>query len=636
MANKDYIYKKTFELKDEYDKYTFKIQKRNWKWLWLLLLLLLLLLLFVRCDHKINVHTRDAVSGEAIPEVNVSLDYTAHYLYKDGSFFASEPVHSEITTDENGDGTFDKQPCSVFSYIFYALSEATYTTEDDCNEQVNVPETSVFHYTWNKTIDMQPKTEDLELMVLDRETEEPLAGAVVSYEYELSGEAFIDSIETDPSGRCMLSGVPRCGEVLLPRVSCYGYADTTDVQLNVKTALSSIDMSTIKLTPLKQSFSYFVKNKYTKEPVPGATVEVTLTSSNGKVIRGKSVTNVDGKGLGEYKDAFVLAQLDLKASKQHYKDGYLEKKYTVEQFAGLPDDDRVVYLEPEPYMEKFQNVDSITGEPIAGVKNKIHINSISGKEEDLVELSNRNGIFYVKAMEGDHITINSELSPYYEPKNTEIKSFAKGQIIKMMPQKTDLVFRTYDAETGELLPDCKLSIRTSKSGVNMPTSSGNGEFTVKDLFVGEKISIVASKMDYGSNSTKINNDKVIDLMNANQDRRDIPLKMELPPCNASSQNKSSVQAGSVSTQSYNMGMNSGTFEITYDTGSSCTDCIEIYSHKPGENYLSGERVFSSGQVATDGKKTATVRFQSGSVITVIVTTGPSDGSFWDYHISCPK
>ena len=140
----------------------------------------------------------------------------------------------------------------------------------------------------------------------------------------------------------------------------------------------------------------------------------------------------------------------------------------------------------------------------------------------------------------------------------------------------------------------------------MPTSSGNGEFTVKDLFVGEKISIVASKMDYGSNSTKINNDKVIDLMNANQDRRDIPLKMELPPCNASSQNKSSVQAGSVSTQSYNMGMNSGTFEITYDTGSSCTDCIEIYSHKPGENYLSGERVFSSGQVATDGKKTATV------------------------------
>ena len=69
----------------------------------------------------------------------------------------------------------------------------------------------------------------------------------------------------------------------------------------------------------------------------------------------------------------------------------------------------------------------------------------------------------------------------------------------MQPQITDLTFRTIDGETGELLPQCTLSFSSSISSINSPTSSGNGTFTIKNLYVGEIISIVASKNDYTTN-----------------------------------------------------------------------------------------------------------------------------------------
>lgn len=636
MANNDYKYSKKFQFLNENDKYTFQLRKRNWKWLWLLLLLPLFLL-FVRCEHDINVHTQDFISKDAVAFVDVSLNYTAHYLYKDGHFFAAENIHRNVQTDENGDGIFEDLPCSVFSYIFYAFIHASFNAQEDCHILEREPEICLFHYTWNKTLKMKPKTTDIELSVLDRETSEPLAGSTVICNYVLSEENHIDSIQTNPAGICSLKNVPMCGIITLSSVCCYGYADTTNVQISVPAALAYADSSIVRLTPLKQRFSYFIKNKFTKEPVPGATVEVKLTSSNGAVIRGKSITNVDGKGIGVYEDAFVLANLELNASKLHYKDGHFKKKYTVEQFASLPDSGRTVYLEPEPYMEQFQNVDSITGVPIPGVTNNIKIRSIEGNSKELTEVSNRNGIFYIKAMEGDYIEISSEFFPYYLLKNTIIESFIDGEIIKMRPRLTDLVFRTIDGETGELLPECSLNIKASRANVKRPTTSGNGIFTVKNIFVGESITIIASKIGYGTNSTTVRNANVFELMNAAQERRDIPLKLDLLPCDAGEQGQNDVAAGTVSQpQSYNMGANQGQFDISYDTGSTCTDCIDIYNHKPGEDPLSGVKIFSSGQVATNGNRSATVSFSNGSVITVIVTTGPSDGSVWNYHISCPE
>ena len=384
---------------------------------------------------------------------------------------------------------------------------------------------------------------------------------------------------------------------------------------------------------------YYVKNKEGKhQPIPDATCVVTLTDSRANTTRGTSTTNVDGVGKGVYNDAFILAHLDIKASKPRYKNGKLEGNYTVEQFAALPDSQRVIYLEPEEFVQEFQNVDSITNQPIAGVTNEITVTDFDGKQESYTEISNRNGIFPVKAKEGYKIDIISKLEPDYITKETHIAKFDTAQVIKMMPDTVSMTFRTIEEETGDLLPDCDLQITTTKSGVTTPINSGTGEFVVSRLYRGEGISIVASKKDYQSNDTKIKNSIVNYLVNAQQRARDIPLSAILLPCDEKVNNngEENVAAGTVSPpRSYNMGVNRGKFDIEYFTGSYCPDCIEIYNHKANEKYLSGQKIWSSGMITTDTPQKTTVTFYNGSVITVVVTTGPEDDSEWNYNISCP-
>ena len=109
----------------------------------------------------------------------------------------------------------------------------------------------------------------------------------------------------------------------------------------------------------------------------------------------------------------------------------------------------------------------------------------------------------------------------------------------------------------------------------------------------------------------------------------------LPPCNGGSQSERNLSAGHVSTPvSYNMGVEHGVFEFTYDTGPSQKDKIDIYNHKMGESY-GGNPIWTSGMIATNGERKVDISFNEGSVITIIVITG-NDGSFWDYHVNCPK
>lgn len=630
-------YSEKFVFDDKNSEYVFKIKKCNYRWLWLLLIALLLGLLCIRCTNDITVHVVDHVSGEPVTPTSVTIEYTEHALCKGGKLFYNNPYSKTLETDENGDALFEDMPCSVFSYIFYAFSKACLTAENDCNYLKDSPATCIFHYTWDVTLKLQPKTEDIQVLVTDKETDEPLAGAVIHYDYSLSGENVTDSVRTDAAGAVYLAGVPRCGSLHLERVSCYGYEDTTHIDLSVLEVIKDPTKAVVPLVPVKQSFTYFVKNKFTKQPVPGATVEVILTSGHGTVKRGESTTNVDGKGCGVYNDAFILADLVIKANKIHYKPGQFDRKITVKEFAELPDSSRVVYLEPEPYMEEFQNVDSITGKPIAGVRNSISVFAQNGETIEYVEISNRYGIFYVKAMEGDHIVIDSKREPQYEPKHTDIPSFDEGEKILMKPRVADLTFRTVVAGTDTLLPDCTLRIYDSEYNNYKPDNSGIGEFTLRNVPLHTNIYIVSTKAGYDDNDYSVRNKNVKYLSTAPQSERDIPMTVMIPPCNASGTGENNVKAGTVSSPvSYNMGVEHGTFEFTYQTGSSCPDQIDIYNHEMGEPYNSHSPIWSSGMEATDGERVVNISFNSGSVITIVVTTGPKDDSLWNYKVSCPK
>ena len=627
MSNdKEIQFSKGFQYKNEQTDYEFKMKKRGKWWLWLLLLPLLALL-FIRCEHDITIHVIDN-DGKPVAEANVQLSYISHILAYNGKFLSNDSVTLKQTTNEEGLAEFKNLRCSIFSYIFYCMSDCKVSATTDCMEASEKEHN--FHYSKNIELRMDQRRCDLYLQVLDLETDDPLPDATVSFKRTIDGKEVDDSVKTDPNGRVTIKDYPACGIVETLLGSCYGYADTTLTKIPAQQMQAVNDSTTMRLRPIKKRITFFVKDVTTKQPIPGAEAVVTLTDSHSKSVRSKSTTNVDGKGQGFFEDAFILAHVQIDASKRpHYNDSTLTGSYTVDEFIKLPEEKRTVWLRPEPFVIEFENVDSITGKPLAGVTNKIIVTEPDGTTHSSTETSNRNGKFPVKAKEGAKIHIESQLRPNYLDKTTDIPSFSKPEKVKMKPDLVTLVFRTIDAENGTLVPRCDLKITTTFSGVKTPASSGSGQFEVKNLRHGERISIIASKNSYDTNSTKIQNADVDALLTATQDKRDIPMKINLPPCSAGSPlAKSNKQLKSV--QSYNMGTRYGdsySFTIKINGGGKQPDRF-IITDDDGtiDDITTAEENFTKSYT----RKCPVI------TVTVITCSDNPDDSIWEYTLSCPK
>ena len=525
--------KKDFQFENNTGDYNFQIKKKPNLWWLLLLLLPLLLLIPLRKD--VTVYTQ--LDGKAEPYVDVKMDYTARYLLWDKKFMAKVPYDTIQQTDSTGCTVFKRVGYSVYSFIFHFKTPVVFSAGgDDCYDTVS--KTCRFHTTREVVLNMSPRLADVRLKVVDKELGFELPGAKVECDYIGKTGKQHASDTTDAAGCVVVKDARVCGEFEAIKVSAEGYADTLLTNKQVPELLEQVGGYVIPLRPLKERFIFYVKNVYTKEPIPDALAEVTLTL-NGKPGTGVPTrTNVDGLGQGFFDDARVLATIGIKASKAGYYDSvYVAPKgkpnpITVREFNKLEDSVRVVWLRPKPHTEQFRNVDTLTGQPIKGVRNEIVVVGIDGKtRQPVVEISNSNGCFSVTALPGDKIIIKSTHDPYYYPKNTVIDKFEKGQDIYMRPVLVDLTFRTMEEDDGKItgvLPDCKLVVTVDGKKVN-PTNSGSGTFTVPQLRLTSKISIVASKQGYITNDTKIKNTSVEQLWKAKQDARDIPLKKNKDP-----------------------------------------------------------------------------------------------------------
>lgn len=632
MSGKDAVlhYSHRFKFDENKLEYEFKMKKKhNWWWV---LLFLLPLLLFIHCEKDMHVQTVEENSGIPIGNMEVSMNYTAHYLFKDGAFFCEESYFQTQTTDSVGQTTFSKLGCSVYSYIFYCLSEVQLMVKPSCHF-LSMPVVKKFHFTRNVILSLPPLKTDLDIKVVDAETLDAIPEATVEYSFDNGGMQNGKDI-TNPNGQIWLREVLECGMVELLKASAYGYADTLIVKLDVKEAKNKVETRMLKLRPLKEHFDFFVKNKLTAQPIPDAKAVVVLTDKGTQALRGEVTTNVDGLGRGFYEDAFILAKVDIKASKLHYKKGELQGNCTVEQFNRLPDSLRVVYLEPEPYVETFRDVDTLTNQAIAGVSNEIMVKSINGNTENYTEVSNREGFFPVKAMEGDEVSIISDLTPYYKVKTIRLEKFGQAEIVYMEPDVISLSFRTVDAIDGSLLANCKLEIQSNGVYRSIPANSGSGEFAIDNLFINGDVTIVASHSGYKTNNYSIKERLVSYLMKAPQKARDIPLALDLPPCQGGNTIKN-IRGQGRQINSYDLGMRGpGAFVFEYNTGDSEPDQLVIYNC-PENKIAVSTPVYDTGNVCTKG---ATFNQEVGfiePVVTVVAITS-SETSVWNYRVNCPK
>lgn len=618
--NKEKTLNNEFKYDGNTTEYGFMLKKkRN---LWWLLLLLLPILLFIPCHKDIKVKCVEAGADAPVAGVDVTLAYDAHFLWKDGGFFTTENVRRTQPTDDQGVAVFKDLPCSVFSYIFYCLGRADAVAQSECHSEAKT--NFNFHFRCNVDLEVPLNRVDLHVMLLDKETDDFLSGGILVYEYEGNGKKVVDSVRAEADGVAVIPQVPSCAELKMLKGTCYGYADTVRMDVPCRQLVVANPEEALRLRPLKERFTFFVKNKETKQPIPDAQCQVTLTYPGErktqvvKYVR----TSIDGKGIAVYDSAFVLSTIAIHVSKLHYRDGHLEGgPWTVEKFILQDDDTRTVWLEPESFLQEFVNVDSITGNPVPGVRNSIRVTHPDGTSEEHTEIGNSNGVFPVQTKEDDHVEIISEKDGYFR-KRTVCPRFGDIQkedtTLRMRPEFATLRFRTVRESNWELLPDCDLNVTGTISGHLQPVNSGTGEFSVT-MRKAELLSIVASRSGFVTNSTKVKNASYNELHSAPQERRDIPLNYDLKPCDGGFREKSKNNHECV----YNMGMEEGDSQIVLDFYG-VADYLTIYDGigRKGRECVPRQSILN--------KMVIPFHFTKGAVTVVI-----EGGSNWEYVVECP-
>lgn len=578
-------------------------KRRNWWWL---LLLLLLPLLLLKCTQDLEVYCVDQELDNPVSDALVILSYHEHNFYKEGQFFVTDTINLSETTDSVGLATFHDLTFHVYDYVFYWLGKGILDVDPECYglaeaEQLHVP------YHRKVTLDLQAATVRLPIKVIDLETDEEIPGAKISYECSWTDAAH-DTLTTDPTGQANIESMRYCYDLKSISCTAYGYADTIVQQIAVRPIADSASPLIIKVRPIKASFTFTVLNSISHEPIPQAQVEVKLQSRGGTSDTGSAMTNVDGLGKGFHANGAILSSLDLLASKPHYRPGQFNWEpyplpHDVDHFRNLPDSQRVIYLEPEPFVVEFLILDSLTHKPVSGVTNDITITHLDGTQETIpAEVSNRNGVIPIEAREGEIIDIISKKVPEYITKRSHIQPFVGPDTIYISPNYQSLTFRTIIKGTNSLLPNCGLSVKTQNgTRQDFPKNSGTGTFTVSNVLPDDKLFIAARKGSK-SNGSSINGQSVRQLMNAAQKDRDIPLEV--------SYDFSSSNAG-MSSQNYDMGPGPYNFSISWNLCSGCT----ILTLKDGNNVIA--TLGYLGQTNTSASGTMIFRSNSPTLVVLV-------------------
>ena len=210
-------------MKFVHDCHDYVVQLKDpfpWGCLWrLLLLLLFITLLFVKCNKDITIKTVDMVSN-AIPGASVNYTYTEHHLYKNGEFFYEKVnTYSGITNNE-GCVTFSNLEYSVFSWLFYNLSDSYAEGQKD-----GMVGNDMFFFYWQYSPFELVLKGNIQIQVRNRTTDSPISGANIKLICNDNGTDSLDLV-TDANGECAFPYKSPDGIINRLLVTKSGYSGT--------------------------------------------------------------------------------------------------------------------------------------------------------------------------------------------------------------------------------------------------------------------------------------------------------------------------------------------------------------------------------------------------------------------------
>lgn len=225
----------SFKYENKYNHYVIRLKDPfPWGCLWrLLIFLLLCLLLLVRCEKDISVIALDG-ADQPLQGVTTNLHYTEYQLYKEGTFLYKKVHEPTGVTGTDGRYVFEKQPCSVFSWIFYTLVHAYVD-----GEYGTLQDSGNFLFHWRFSDYPLYFFSDAKIKVVNSKTSQPLPGASVKmWTTGMSSDSL--SLTTASDGMCTFRYTDSSAMVSRLLATCKGYSGALYQDLPMTTFADSV------------------------------------------------------------------------------------------------------------------------------------------------------------------------------------------------------------------------------------------------------------------------------------------------------------------------------------------------------------------------------------------------------------
>lgn len=429
--------KSNFTYSNDKEEYVVPLQKGAWWW-WLLLLLLPLLL-FIPFKKNIPVRAVNSVET-AIPATDVFASYVDYQIFnfKTKKFFTHDTIELYEVTDSLGIAKFENIKYTLYSRLLFMGKKAEISAKNECSYGDSLTR---FHKLKNNKIFnlvLRERVYNYYFTVVNKENNQVIPGAKVIAYAKKDGKTVKFEGITEPDGTVYFENFPYCGEFNLTG-SAAGYLPDS-LSGNAMDLFNNDSLRTLRLTPKTAMIQFFVKDLYSKEPLPGATADLII---DGKVVQ-TVTTNINGyatsPGEGRFTNVQVSKDFTIHAKKTYYHD--TTKSDNLVHWKNLSDDEKTLYLRPEQKSVRFRDTDGRNGLP--GVKNIIYVN---GKAQSQPVYSNSEGYFMVSGVKAtDKISVEAS-KPGYDPNNYTIKNDLMQNLLNGPQSKRDVPLKRHQQPT---------------------------------------------------------------------------------------------------------------------------------------------------------------------------------------------
>lgn len=422
-------------------EYVVVVKRFSWWWILLLFVVLFLVFLLLEFKKSFNIKTIDALSKTPVSNVDVFFQYKNYKLFdfKSKRFFTKDTLTLYNFSDKDGIAKFENVRFTGYHIIFHFLHKAKFFGSTNCNYGQRQKNFLAIASKSTQILELKERLYNYRFVVYDVSTLQPIPNAKVKIIVKTNTNTYSWEKNTEPDGSIYLENVPYCGNYQI-NASADGFIPANKSGNSEDFYVD--DNRKIWLEPQTNSLNFFVKDLFSKMPLPNTKADLVI---DGKVIQ-TVFTNVNGMALSPGEGVFSNVRkginFTIQVSRQNYADTFCSENSSV--WFTLSDSDKVIFMRPLAQSLTFRDIDSKTGLGIPAAKNEIYVN---GKKLANPIYSDANGNFSVAGLLPDDVISIVASKPGYNTNDYTIKDKKVSDLLNQPSENRHIPLKPIEQPT---------------------------------------------------------------------------------------------------------------------------------------------------------------------------------------------